>query len=203
VRSKIVRRKFYLFLSIILFLLHNLLHGILVKSWSLSFFEVMNLTLVNRGSLVWRYFLKFSMHYWNKEKNIIILGFKSHSGFATHLRIFLSRNHSRSSSILKDSRLFLRASTLELSSFSDLFHFKIKITFRPRETSKNSLMSRNHSWCSSILKNSRLFLRASTLELSSSHLDFRKHLKIFLSPVITPGPPQSWGIPGSSCAHRT
>jgi hypothetical protein len=101
------------------------------------------------------------------KKNIIILGFKSHSGFETHLRIFLSRNHFWSSSILKDSRLFLRASTLELSSFSDLFHFRIKITYIPHETSENSLMSRNHSWSSSILKNSRLFLRALTLDLSS------------------------------------
>jgi tetratricopeptide (TPR) repeat protein len=78
-----------------------------------------------------------------------------------------SGNHSWSSSILRDSRLFLRASTLELSSSSDLFHFRIKITFGPHDTSENSLMSRNHSWSSSILKDFRLFLRALTPKLSS------------------------------------
>jgi hypothetical protein len=101
------------------------------------------------------------------RKKIIILGFESHSGFETHLRIFLSRNHFWSSSILKDSRLFLRASTLELSFFSDLFYFRIKKSLRLWEISENMFMSRNHSWSYWILKNSRLFLRASTLELSS------------------------------------
>jgi uncharacterized protein (DUF1015 family) len=46
--------------------------SILVKSWSLLFFEVMKMTLVNRGSFIRRYFLKFSMHYWNKEKTSLV-----------------------------------------------------------------------------------------------------------------------------------
>jgi hypothetical protein len=112
----------------------------------------------------------------------IKITFGPHDTFENSL---MSRNHSWSSSILKDSRLFLRESTLELSSFSDLFYFSIKITFKPHETSENSLMSRNHSYSSSILKDSRLFLRASTLELSSFSDLFHFRIKITFGPHDT------------------
>jgi hypothetical protein len=91
----------------------------------------------------------------------------------------MSRKHLWSSSILNNSRLLLRALTFELSCFSDLFYFRIKKSNRLWEISKNIFISRKHSWSSSILNNSRLFLCASTLEIEEDQ-EWFLDLKIFL-----------------------